>query len=92
MSNCRYLKYLGYEVNYVRNFTGIDDKVIAQRLPLSFSKKKKKRLPLSSIFFFLPYIEDGIDLSLTYNSLSFGNIHLPNLYLAISRFSWNYCS
>uniref|UniRef100_A0A0E0ISZ0 cysteine--tRNA ligase n=1 Tax=Oryza nivara TaxID=4536 RepID=A0A0E0ISZ0_ORYNI len=23
-----YLKYLGYEVNYVRNFTGIDDKII----------------------------------------------------------------
>lgn len=52
MSNCRYLKYLGYEVNYVRNFTDIDDKVIAQRLPLSFSKKK--RLPLSSFFFSFP--------------------------------------
>lgn len=24
---CRYLKYLGYEVVYVRNFTDIDDKV-----------------------------------------------------------------
>ena len=25
---CRYLKFLGYEVEYVRNFTDIDDKVI----------------------------------------------------------------
>lgn len=50
MSNCRYLKYLGYEVNYVRNFTDIDDKVIAQRLPLSFSKKKKTSFEL--LFFF----------------------------------------
>ena len=24
----RYLKHLGYEVNYVRNFTDIDDKII----------------------------------------------------------------
>ncbi|KAK6162086.1 hypothetical protein DH2020_001927 [Rehmannia glutinosa] len=26
----RYLKYLGYEVNYVRNFTDVDDKIIAR--------------------------------------------------------------
>ncbi|EPS66917.1 hypothetical protein M569_07857, partial [Genlisea aurea] len=27
---CRYLKYLGYEVKYVRNFTDVDDKIIAR--------------------------------------------------------------
>ncbi|PIN01870.1 Cysteinyl-tRNA synthetase [Handroanthus impetiginosus] len=26
----RYLKYLGYDVNYVRNFTDVDDKIIAR--------------------------------------------------------------
>ncbi|KAL8501765.1 hypothetical protein ACS0TY_021040 [Phlomoides rotata] len=26
----RYLRYLGYEVNYVRNFTDVDDKIIAR--------------------------------------------------------------
>ncbi|KAL3497331.1 hypothetical protein ACH5RR_040063 [Cinchona calisaya] len=26
----RYLKYMGYEVNYVRNFTDVDDKIIAR--------------------------------------------------------------
>ncbi|KAG8381736.1 hypothetical protein BUALT_Bualt05G0003600 [Buddleja alternifolia] len=26
----RYLKYLGYEVNYIRNFTDVDDKIIAR--------------------------------------------------------------
>ncbi|KAJ8538853.1 hypothetical protein K7X08_032322 [Anisodus acutangulus] len=27
---CRYLNFLGYEVNYVRNFTDVDDKIIAR--------------------------------------------------------------
>lgn len=27
MKTCRYLKHLGYEVTYVRNFTDVDDKV-----------------------------------------------------------------
>ncbi|KAL6502098.1 hypothetical protein OROGR_027231 [Orobanche gracilis] len=31
----RYLKYLGYEVNYVRNFTDVDDKIIARANEMS---------------------------------------------------------
>ncbi|KAG0486599.1 hypothetical protein HPP92_008694, partial [Vanilla planifolia] len=40
----RYLKFLGYEVNYVRNFTDIDDKIIKRanemgEAPLSLSSR-----------------------------------------------------
>ncbi|KAK4415395.1 Cysteine--tRNA ligase, chloroplastic/mitochondrial [Sesamum alatum] len=40
----RYLKYLGYEVNYVRNFTDVDDKIIARANelgedPISLSRR-----------------------------------------------------
>ncbi|XP_019174009.1 PREDICTED: cysteine--tRNA ligase, chloroplastic/mitochondrial isoform X1 [Ipomoea nil] len=40
----RYLKHLGYEVNYVRNFTDVDDKIIAranelEEDPISLSRR-----------------------------------------------------
>nr|GMD40954.1 cysteine--tRNA ligase, chloroplastic/mitochondrial isoform X2 [Ipomoea batatas]GMD42629.1 cysteine--tRNA ligase, chloroplastic/mitochondrial isoform X2 [Ipomoea batatas]GMD45774.1 cysteine--tRNA ligase, chloroplastic/mitochondrial isoform X2 [Ipomoea batatas] len=43
-STGRYLKHLGYEVNYVRNFTDVDDKIIARANelgedPISLSRR-----------------------------------------------------
>ncbi|XP_022845185.1 LOW QUALITY PROTEIN: cysteine--tRNA ligase, chloroplastic/mitochondrial-like [Olea europaea var. sylvestris] len=40
----RYLKYLGYDVNYVRNFTAVDDKIIARanelgKNPINLSRR-----------------------------------------------------
>lgn len=34
----RYLRHLGYEVNYVRNFTDVDDKVSRWSLTYVFNK------------------------------------------------------
>jgi len=41
---CRYLKYLGYKVRFVRNITDIDDKIIkrAQELKIEFDELSKK--------------------------------------------------
>lgn len=40
----RYLNYLGYEVNYVRNFTDVDDKIIARANELGEDPIKLSRL------------------------------------------------
>ncbi|KAM3286439.1 cysteine-tRNA ligase, chloroplastic/mitochondrial [Capsicum chacoense] len=40
----RYLNYLGYEVNYVRNFTDVDDKIIARANELNEDPIKLSRL------------------------------------------------
>lgn len=40
----RYLNYLGYEVNYVRNFTDVDDKIIARANELGKDPIKLSRL------------------------------------------------
>jgi cysteinyl-tRNA synthetase len=42
---CRYLRYNGYDVTYVRNYTDVDDKIIARAISeginaLSYSRKK----------------------------------------------------
>ncbi|XP_073158248.1 LOW QUALITY PROTEIN: cysteine--tRNA ligase, chloroplastic/mitochondrial-like [Henckelia pumila] len=39
----RYLKYLGYEINYVRNFTDVDDKIIIRANELSEDPIKLSR-------------------------------------------------
>ena len=41
---CRYLKYIGYKVKFIRNITDIDDKIIkrAQELNVPFEELTKK--------------------------------------------------
>ena len=36
----RYLEYKGYEVNYVSNFTDVDDKIIKKQLKREFLQRK----------------------------------------------------
>ena len=44
----RYLEYKGYEVNYVSNFTDVDDKIIKKAIEVEFPQKKFPRDILKS--------------------------------------------
>ena len=44
----RYLEYKGYEVNYVSNFTDVDDKIIRKQSKREFPQKKFPRDILKS--------------------------------------------
>ena len=44
----RYLEYKGYEVNYVSNFTDVDDKIIKKQLKREFLQRKFPRGILKS--------------------------------------------
>ncbi|KAL8063041.1 hypothetical protein ABFX02_01G002200 [Erythranthe guttata] len=63
----RYLNYLGYEVNYVRNFTDVDDKIIARANelgedPISLSRRycEEFHLDMSSLNCLPPSVEPRV--------------------------------
>ncbi|KAL9176514.1 hypothetical protein ABFS82_01G002200 [Erythranthe guttata] len=66
-STGRYLNYLGYEVNYVRNFTDVDDKIIARANelgedPISLSRRycEEFHLDMSSLNCLPPSVEPRV--------------------------------
>ncbi|XP_075106236.1 cysteine--tRNA ligase, chloroplastic/mitochondrial isoform X1 [Nicotiana tabacum] len=83
----RYLNYLGYEVNYVRNFTDVDDKIIARANelredPIKLSKRfcEEFHLDMAYLHCLPPSVEPRV------------SDHMPNIIDMIQQILDNGCA